>query len=476
VHPCPSAYSIGKEIPVKQWGVFLFLILTLSLSAQSYGADIESRLNALEETIKQQGRTIEQQQRVIDELREELKKAKQEDVISTVEKAPEEKPPAEDKSLKFTGLFGGSNLANPNISLILNTFGYTSNLKQSELNTRGIPGFYANTDYIKENIANTKGFNLDSVELGFYAPVDPYFNLYATIPITENGIEVEEAYFVTTSLPYGFQIKGGKFKSGFGRINGQHSHVWDFQDLPLPYRAFIAGESIEEIGGQINYLPPLPFYTLLGVEVLQGNNEMLFGPDARSGPHAFTAFAKASFDISDNSTLLIGQSVISGSTLTNTIANDTEFKGISTLYDTEVTYKWRPSRNQSLTLQSEYLYRYQNGDLTDNSVPEVTTVSSLKRPQDGLYVQGIYQMNRWRVGARYDILGIFKDDYILSGTNQDFGPRPWRASGMLEFNPTEFSRIRLQYNYDKSARNGVANQEWFLQFIMGIGAHGAHPF
>jgi hypothetical protein len=85
-------------------------------------------------------------------------------------------------------------------------------------------------------------------------------------------------------------------------------------------------------------------------------------------------------------------------------------------------------------------------------------------------------MDRWRIGARYDILGIFKDDYILSGTNQDLGPKPWRASGMLEFNPTEFSRIRLQYNYDKSARNGIANQEWFLQFIMGIGAHAAHPF
>jgi hypothetical protein len=461
---------------MKQWAIFLILILTLSLSAQSYGADVESRLNSLEKTIKQQGDTIEQQQRVINELREELKKAKQEEVAKTVESVPEEKAPSEKKPLQFTGLFGSSTLANPNISLILNTFGYTSNRKQSELDTRGIPGFYANTDFIKDTIANTKGFNLESVELGFFAPVDPYFNLYATIPITEEGIEVEEAYFLTTSLPYGFQIKGGKFKSGFGRVNGQHPHVWDFRDLPLPYRGFIAEEGITELGVQLTYLPPLPFYTLFGVEVLQGNNEMLFGSDARSGPHAFTAFAKASFDISDNSTLLIGQSVISGSTLTNTIANDTEFKGISTLYDTEVTYKWRPSRKQSLTLQSEYMYRYQNGDLTDNSVPEETTVSSLKRPQDGLYVQGIYQMDRWRIGARYDILGIFKDDYILSGTNQDLGPKPWRASGMLEFNPTEFSRIRLQYNYDKSARNGIANQEWFLQFIMGIGAHAAHPF
>ena len=456
--------------------VFFLLLSIFVFAVNSYAADIESRLNALEETIKQQGRTIEEQQRVISELREELKKVTQEEIVKTAEKAPEEKAPAEEKSLKFTGLFGGSNLANPNISLILNTFGYTSNLKQSELNARGIPGYYANGDFIKDNIAHTKGFNLDSAELGFYAPVDPYFNLYATIPITENGVEVEEAYFLTTSLPYGFQIKGGKFKSGFGRINGQHSHVWDFEDLPLPYRAFIAGEGLEEIGVQINYLPPLPFYTLLGFEVLQGKNEMLFGPDARSGPHAFTVFAKASFDISDNSTLLIGQSVISGSTRTNTIAVNTEFQGTSTLYDTEMTYKWKPSTTQSVTLQSEYLYRDQKGNFRDSSVPGATTVNTLERAQDGLYVQGIYQLYRWRLGARYDLLDLFKKDYILSGNQTDFGSKPWRISGMLEFNPTEFSRLRLQYNHDMSARNGRTNDEMILQLLFAIGAHGAHPF
>ncbi len=437
----------------------------------SLANDIESRLNALEETIKQQGRTIEEQQRVINELKDELKRSTQQEVVRTEEKvATEEKAPPKEQSLQFSGLFGGSNLANPNISLILNTFGYTSNLSESELKKRGIPG------YTNEGITNRKGFNFDSVELGFYAPVDPYFNLYATIPISEDGIEVEEAFFLTTSLPYGLQIKGGKFKSGFGRINGQHSHVWDFEDLPLPYRAFIEGEGIIEKGVQLTYLPPLPFYTLVGIEVLQGDNAMLFGPDARSGPHAFTGFVKASFDISDNSTILVGQSVITGSTRTNTIADNTEFTGTSTLYDTELTYKWKPSKNQSFTLQSEYLYRDQRGDFTDSGVSGLTTVSSLQRAQDGIYVQGIYQFGRWRVGSRYDVLDLFKKDYVLAGTPAAFGAKPWRASGMLEFNPTEFSRLRLQYNHDMSARDGRANDEMIMQLLFAIGAHGAHPF
>ena len=424
----------------------------------SYGSDIESRLKVLEETLQLQQKTIEDQQKVINELKNELSESRKE-----VAARPEEKPVEEAKSQKATGLFGASNLANPNISLILDTFGYTSNLRESELKNRGIPG------YTTEGITNRKGFNLDSAELFLFAPVDPYFNLYATIPVTENGAEVEEAYFLTTSLPYGFQLKGGKFKSGFGRINSQHPHAWDFADIPLPYRAFMGGEGIIEKGAQLTYLPRLPFYTILGAEVLQGDNNVLFGPNAKSGPHAYALFAKASFDFSDNSTILFGPSVMTGKTKTDSIVDDTEFSGDSTLYGLEFTYKWKPSKQQSLTVQSEYLYRSQHGTVA-------ATTELLKRAQDGLYVQGIYQIDRWRLGARYDVLDLFKDDYILAGTNTDFGGKPWRAAGMLEFNPTEFSRIRLQYNHDKSARDEKTNNEMLLQLIFGIGAHGAHPF
>ncbi len=439
----------------------IMLVLVCALTSQAYGADIESRLSALEEIIKQQGKTINDQQKVISELKEDLQRFRKEEIVRTEEKVEG------DKSQKATGLFGASNLMNPNISLILDTFGYGSNLKESELRTRGIPG------YTTEGITNRKGINLDSAELFFFAPVDPYFNLYATVPITEDGVELEEAYFVTTSLPYGLQLKGGKFKSGFGRINSQHPHAWDFADAPLSYRAFMGGEGITDKGVQLTYLPTLPFYTLLGVELLQGDNPILFGPDARSGPHAFAAFAKASLDVSDNATILFGPSVISGSTKTDTIDVDTNFEGRSTLYGFEATYKWKPSKAQSVTIQSEYLYRTQSGTLEGLVA---SSADALKRTQDGLYVQGVYQWDRYRAGLRYDLLDIFKKDYILAGNQTEFGSKPWRVSGMLEFNPTEFSRIRLQYNHDKSARDSRANNEVILQLVFGIGAHGAHPF
>ncbi len=51
---------------------------------------------------------------------------------------------------------------------------------------------------------------------------------------------------------------------------------------------------------------------------------------------------------------------------------------------------------------------------------------------------------------------------------------------MLEYNPSEFSRLRLQYNHNSSLYNeeGEKNNkdEVVLQFNYAIGAHGAHTF
>ena len=44
-----------------------------------------------------------------------------------------------------------------------------------------------------------------------------------------------------------------------------------------------------------------------------------------------------------------------------------------------------------------------------------------------------------------------------------------------DFNPSEFSRLRLQFASDKS-RLGVTDNQVFLQYIMSLGAHGAHKF
>lgn len=454
---------------MKKGFLSVFILILLSISGQALAeSDIESRIRLLEETLKKQEETIRAQQEMINELKKQITKEETATVATAASATDGGKKPAEVQApSKATGLFGGSALSNPNISMVFNTYAYSSNLTTDQVRSRSIPGYTAT------GLERRNGFNLEAAELALYAPVDPYFNLYATIPVTEDNTTVEEVYFVTTALPQGHQIKGGKFKSGFGRLNSQHAHVWDFVDAPLPYRAFIGDEGFSEKGIQYTYIPPLPFYTIVGVEALQGESDRLFGADAASGAHAYTAFVKASFDIGDNSTVLFGPSVVTGKTKTSTVADNSDFTGDTTLYGMELTYKWKPAKYQGFKVQSEYLYRTQFGQLTDLGS---SLVERLDRNQDGLYFQGVYLWNRWELGARYDTLGLFKDDYILSGTKQDQGRRPWRASGMIDYSFSEFCMLRLQYNHDESDISGDPNNELFLQFIFSIGAHPAHKF
>jgi hypothetical protein len=52
--------------------------------------------------------------------------------------------------------------------------------------------------------------------------------------------------------------------------------------------------------------------------------------------------------------------------------------------------------------------------------------------------------------------------------------RPHRVSAMTDFSNSEFSRLRLQFNRDDS-RPETDNQI-VLQYLMSLGAHGAHRF
>jgi len=55
------------------------------------------------------------------------------------------------------------------------------------------------------------------------------------------------------------------------------------------------------------------------------------------------------------------------------------------------------------------------------------------------------------------------------------GYDPSRRSAMVDWSPSEFSRLRLQVARDKSRSGESDNQVW-LQYVMSLGAHGAHKF
>ncbi len=85
-------------------------------------------------------------------------------------------------------------------------------------------------------------------------------------------------------------------------------------------------------------------------------------------------------------------------------------------------------------------------------------------------------MPRWRTGYRYDRLDPGSRDYGINNANlprPDY--RPSRHSLMVDYSPSEFSRLRLQVTKDRASEDQDENQ-WFVQYIYSLGAHGAHTF
>jgi len=95
----------------------------------------------------------------------------------------------------------------------------------------------------------------------------------------------------------------------------------------------------------------------------------------------------------------------------------------------------------------------------------------------GLYSQVLWGFKKgWVAGIRGDYLHMQESAFTQDDTRQSRS----RISANLTWYPTEFSKIRLQYNHDFLEENDfLASRDAdsiFLQFEFILGAHGAHKF
>jgi hypothetical protein len=233
----------------------------------------------------------------------------------------------------------------------------------------------------------------------------------------------------------------------------------------------------------------------LAVELLQGDNEMSFGrkgfelggvsvADARA-PGLFVATAKTSFDLG-NMTVLAGLSNAAGRSRQSPDLEEengaSAFAGTANVLGADLTLKYLIDSIHYLSLQAELMCRSTSGDrYVLEDVGDWSRVEQRSR-QAGMYAQAVGRMSkRLRAGARLDL--IWKNDVRLAGARQTLPGNLSRYTAMAEWNPTEFSRLRLQYTFDRSRYEQAGGQwqrcpfhELALQVNITIGAHGAHAF
>lgn len=425
---------------------------------QSMKQNYEARIQALEARLQQAENTAKAAQSAA---------AKADEKATQVATAPQAVAPS------------GSNSFNPDVSLILS--GVYTNLSQDPANYR-ITGFIPGG----EIGPGKRGFSLSESELGVYANIDPdFYGGMALALAPDNTVSVEEAFIQTVGLSRGLTLKAGRFFSNIGYLNSQHAHTWDFVDNPLAYQAFL-GNQMSDDGVQLKWLAPTDTFVELGTEIGRGKNFPGSDHD-KNGIGAATLFGHVGGDIGVSHSWRAGLSYLhtapsgrkydetdlSGASVKNA------FTGKSNLWLADFVWKWAPNGNVANTnfkLQGEYFRRRESGTLTYDTESTAST-DTYRSAQSGWYLQSVYQfMPRWRVGVRHDRLDTGSVDYGLNNASlarPDYAPS--KNSLMFDYSPSEFSRVRFQLARDQS-RQGLTDDQFFVQYQMSLGAHGAHSF
>jgi hypothetical protein len=335
-----------------------------------------------------------------------------------------------------------------------------------------------------------RGFTIPNMELTLDGAVDPYFRgfvdiVYKLEPNGETGVELEEAYVLTSALPGNLQLRGGQFFTEFGRQNQQHPHVWSFVDQPLVLNRMFGPDGLRSQGARLSWLVPTPWYTEAMVSVLNGTGGTTFSfrSDESAEIHGGEPVTRpvrqlqdllivprltTSVDLTATQTLLVGGSAAFG-------PNNSGPDSRTQIYGADLYWKWKSATASAgfpfVSWQAEALFRRYDAAARVSAADSTVTL-----PEERLTDRGLYTQLLWGIKPRV-VVGL-RGDFVGGNTGaftSELRADRYRLSPNLTWYPTEFSKVRLQYNYDDRKGLGIDHSLW-LQFEFILGAHAAHKF
>ncbi|GAA5191522.1 hypothetical protein [Ferrimonas gelatinilytica] len=345
------------------------------------------------------------------------------------------------------------------------------------------------------------GFGLGHTELALSATIDDKFYGKVTTVLEsfegELELELEEAFIQTLAMPAGLSLRAGRFFAETGYLNGQHLHSDAFVSRPAVYRALLGNHYFDD-GIRINWVAPTDLYWELGGELFDGaplQAEDLDHPETVGVYHLYTKFGG---DIGIDHSWQVALSWLRNENgqghaephdhveVAEVVdehehAHGARFTGRD-LYNLSAVYKWAPGGNykyRHLTLSGEYFYL--NAPFAEDSDPHEPGILATEEHEpeffDGWYLSGVYQFApSWSVGLRYgEMNAALWEELEEEGHFHDARIREVEA--MVAWHPSHFSTVRLQYVDQRVTELGDFDDQVFtLQYVMTLGAHGAHQF
>ncbi|MBT00816.1 MAG: hypothetical protein CMI01_19460 [Oceanospirillaceae bacterium] len=339
-----------------------------------------------------------------------------------------------------------------------------------------------------------EGFGLSHTELNAQHRIGHLFDVTVTAIGEANEEEtefsIEEAYLRSLSLPAGVTLKGGRFLSDIGYLNGQHPHADSFVERPLLYRAFLGGHYYDD-GLSLSLVMPTDLYWRVGAEAFTGDELGEFDHNRQIG--TWTLSTKIGGDIGTSQSWQTGFSYMRNRMLNQTDtsheheheeeqehghadahdhhghSHGAEYYG-KHMYLADIVWKWSPqgnNRDQQLSLSGEYI-----------RVTDPNQYASNSQYHEGWYGSAVYRFSpQWSMGIRHGKvdLQLGHDDHFHEGSLAE-------SSVMLAWNPTHTQTLRLQYSHQDVQKDWnetfteSSDNALTLQYIISFGAHDAHAF
>ncbi|MCS6924846.1 MAG: hypothetical protein NZ578_02975 [Candidatus Binatia bacterium] len=493
-------------------------------------ADGDAEVEALRRQVQSLQRTVEDLQRTLATLQREtaareeklqqhvetaVRQARAAQIESPLDQAVRELEREEQRPVDLLSRrIGGANVRLIDISFIPSLFAGSSTATDRELQTLQGGG----------HDPRKRGFTLADGELGFSGAVDPYLRgqVFVTYFIDalsgETGVELEEAFLTSQRLPLGLELKAGHFLTEFGLINPRHPHQWDWIDQPVINNRLFGPDGMRAPGVRLGWLLPTAWFSQLYVGMQNANGETM--TSFLGGRHQHGGAEEAGHDeehehgalddrmignrplveratrtrslkdfvyltrwehswgFGEELTTLVGLSGLYG-------PNATGRNGDTWIYGLAMKWRWRPVRNfrgwPFVTWQTEVMQRDFHADrfvLIDDADGDALTFPGRTLHDWGLYTQGLFGFTYgWAAGVRYEYAGG-SGQSIGGRRNDPFRTDRHRVSPLLVWQPTEFTRIRLQYNYDRTRfGNGSRNaHSVWLGFQWLLGTHPPHEY
>jgi hypothetical protein len=321
-------------------------------------------------------------------------------------------------------------------------------------------------------------FSFQELEIVASAYLNPFSraDVVLTLPgpdVEAGKLGLEELYAtVFRGLPLDLNLRFGKYRVEFGKLNTVHPHAWPFVTQPLMQARFLGEEGLNDLAISLSALLPTgDVYTRLNVDLLRGSAiggaTGLADTTGEKPTYALSSRLMGFFTLTDESDLEVGLSGYTG-------IHDPYNRGRFWYGNVDFKYKYRPSLYTSLVVQGEYLLNSRNAslgpDLQPFTDPDGNPVR-LSLTTSGMYIYMDYQfMKIFSIGSKFD--------WAQSPYSADD-----RASAVAVFAgyyPVEETLgLRLQYQntkYDMPGMDARSVNAIALQVLCSLGPHKAHPF